>query len=302
VSVAAEPPAAATPGPWFDHHCHLGPDDAAGALAAAQAAGVARLVTVGTDAARSGEALAIARAHPGVVWATAGVHPHEARHGGVDVVAALLDEPEVVAVGECGLDYYYDHSPRDRQRQVFADQIGLARERGLPLVVHTRDAWDDTIDVLAAEGVPERTVIHCFTGGPVEARRCLDLGAHLSFSGIVTFKNAVDVRAAAIDCPLDRLLVETDAPYLAPVPHRGRPNQPAFVAIVGRSIAEARGMGAAELAAVTWSTTSRFYGLAEVPAAEPAASTPAGGAPGAPAPGGASFGGTAPSRATPNSG
>ena len=160
------------------------------------------------------------------VWATAGVHPHDAE-GGLDGLEALLGRPEVVAVGECGLDFHYDHSPRDVQREVFAAQVAPGpRPPALPLVVHTREAWDETFAVLEGEGVPERTVIHCFTGGPDEARRCLDLGAHLSFSGIVTFKGAPEVREAAALCPLDRLLVETDAPYLAPVPHRGRPNRP----------------------------------------------------------------------------
>ena len=136
-------------------------------------------------------------------------------------------------MGECGLDYYYDHSPRDAQRTAFAAQIAIANERRLPLVIHTRDAWDDTFDVLATEGVPERVVFHCFTGGPDEAARALATGAFLSFSGIVTFKGATDVQAAAASCPLERMLVETDSPYLAPVPHRGR-DQPAGVGAGGR--------------------------------------------------------------------
>ena len=126
-------------------------------------------------------------------------------------------------MGECGLDYFYEHSPRPAQREVFAEQIGLARRLGLALVIHARDAWDDLFDVLAAEGVPDRTVLHCFTGGPTEARRCLNAGMVLSFAGVVTFKNAADVRAAAELCPLDRLLVETDSPFLTPVPFRGKP-------------------------------------------------------------------------------
>ena len=144
-------------------------------------------------------------------------------------------------MGECGLDYHYDHSPRDVQRDVFAAQIGLAHAHDLPLVIHTREAWDDTFAILAAEGVPERTVFHCFTGGPDEAGAGLDLGAHLSFSGIVTFKTADDVRAAAALCPLDRLLVETDAPTWPRCPHRGRPNRPALVPLVGAGVAEVRG-------------------------------------------------------------
>jgi TatD DNase family protein len=165
-----------------------------------------------------------------------------------------------VAVGECGLDYHYDHSPRAVQRDVFAAQVDLARARSLPLVVHTREAWDDTFDILAASK-PERLVFHCFTGGPNEARRCLDLGAYLSFSGIVTFANAHDVRQAAALCPLDRLLVETDAPFLAPVPHRGRANQPAFVSLVGEAVAAVKGVSANVLANFSTSSAISVFAL-----------------------------------------
>ena len=223
----------------------------------------ARLLTVGTDAERSAEAVAVAREHPGVVWATAGVHPHDARLGGLEVVTALQDDPVVVAVGECGLDYHYDHSPRDVQQAVFAAQVDLANRLGRPLVVHTREAWDDTFAVLHDVGVPERLVFHCFTGGADEAARCLEVGAVLSFSGIVTFRNADDVRAAVTLCPLDRLLVETDAPYLAPVPMRGRRNEPAFVVHTAAAVAALKQVGMDDLAAITWSTTNRFYGLPE---------------------------------------
>ena len=159
---------------------------------------------------------------------------------GVESIVPLLDADRVVAVGECGLDYHYDHSPREVQRQAFAAQVALAHERGLPLVIHTREAWDDTFAVLAVEGVPGHTIFHCFTGGADEARRALDVGAFLSFSGIITFPSADDVRAAAALCPADRILVETDSPYLAPVPHRGQRNQPAFVPFVGARVAEVR--------------------------------------------------------------
>lgn len=252
---------------WTDDHCHLGSDyhgadDPAPpevVAAEARAAGVERLVNVGTDVATSRAAVEAARALDGV-WATAGVHPHDAK-GGLDGLEALLAEPEIVAVGECGLDFHYDHSPRDVQREVFAAQIRLAHAHRLPLVVHTREAWEETFAVLREEGVPEGTVIHCFTGGPDEARRALDLGAHLSFSGIVTFKGAPEVRAAAALCPLDRLLVETDSPYLAPVPHRGRPNRPAHVPLVGAAVAEAKGVAVAEIAEVTWVNAEAVYGL-----------------------------------------
>ena len=249
---------------WTDSHCHVAYDGVGlEAVERAAAAGVTRVVTIGTDVERSRAAIGVTRAgrRAGLqLWATAGVHPHDAVQG-TDGLVALVDEPEVVAVGECGLDYYYEHSPRDTQRAVFAAQVALALERDLALVVHTRDAWADTLGVLDEVGIPARTVIHCFSGGPDEARACLDRGAVLSFSGIVTFKNAADVRAAASLCPLDRLLVETDAPFLAPVPHRGHPNEPAWVALVGAAVAAARDMPVAELEAATWANTERVFGL-----------------------------------------
>ena len=172
-----------------------------------------------------------------------------------------MARPEVVAVGEAGLDYHYDHSPRPVQRQVFAAQVELANRRDLPIVVHSRSAWDDTLAVLDREGVPSRTVMHCFTGGPEEAEECLRRGAVLSFSGIVTFPKASEVRDAARVCPLDRLLVETDSPYLAPVPYRGKENRPALVGVVGAGVAEAKGLDVADVEKATWATTRLFYGL-----------------------------------------
>ncbi|WP_334145139.1 TatD family hydrolase [Rhabdothermincola sp.] len=250
---------------WIDHHCHLEAGPSGDALVAeARAAGVARLIVVGTDGAQSRQAVEVAAAHEGV-WATAGVHPHDAS-GGLDGIAELLDRPEVVAVGECGLDYHYDHSPRPVQREVFARQIGLAHEHDLALVIHTREAWEDTFEILAAEGVPERAVLHCFTGGPREARRALDLGLSLSFSGIVTFKRADDLREAVACCPLERVLVETDSPYLAPEPHRGRPNRPALVPLVGAAVARAGGWSVEEVAETTWRNAERLYRLPPSPA------------------------------------
>ena len=279
---------------WFDSHCHLqdeyleapgGADDEAAVpgraealgevLARARAAGVTRMICVGTDAATSARALALARssgdptgagAAP-AIWGTIGLHPHEASTG-TGEIERMLDtamegrDPAVVAVGECGLDYHYEHSPRPAQRDAFAVQISLAHRHGLALVVHAREAWDDLFDVLAAEGVPERTVLHCFTGGPDEARRCLGAGMFLSFSGIVTFKNASDVREAAQLCPPDRLLVETDSPFLAPVPHRGRPNEPAFVPLVGRAIASVKGLGVDEVARSSAAAAAVAFDLA----------------------------------------
>jgi TatD DNase family protein len=267
-----------TPGAgWVDSHCHLqdsfrpdGPG-ATEAVAEARAAGVSGLVCVGTDAATSLQAIElVGTLRQGDAefgsWATVGLHPHEAATG-VDSVSDVLEQslgsrPDlVVGVGECGLDYHYDNAPRDAQRQAFAAQIALAARHDLTLVVHSRSAWDDTIDVLVRQGMPQRTIFHCFTGGEDEARRCLDLGAYLSFSGIVTFKNADDVRDAARLCPLDRLLVETDAPFLAPVPHRGQQNRPAWVADVGTAVAGLKGLTPQEFAEISRSVTLAAFAL-----------------------------------------
>ncbi|MEY2453305.1 MAG: TatD DNase family protein [Acidimicrobiaceae bacterium] len=246
---------------WTDDHCHLPEDlDAARNLVAeAVAAGVTRMVTIGTTVEDSKVAISTARNLDGV-WATAGVHPHDAKDG-TEGLEALLHEPEVVGVGECGLDYHYNHSPADVQREVFAQQIALAHAHDLALVIHTREAWDDTFAVLAEHGVPRRTVFHCFTGGVDEAARALARGAYVSFSGIVTFPNASDVRAAAAMCPLDRVLVETDAPFLTPVPHRGKPNRPALVTLVGAAVAAAQGRPVDEIAAATWANAETLFGL-----------------------------------------
>lgn len=255
---------------WTDTHCHVDderiPAGTDAAIDAAVEAGVHRMICVGTDAARSQRAMALA-ARRREIWATIGLHPHDAVNG-LDDLERLLngDEPgrtRVVAIGECGLDYFYDHSPRDTQRDVFAAQIALAHQWNLPLVIHTRDAWDDTFDVLDALGTPERTIFHCFTGGPEQAEQAVTRGAYLSFSGIVSFPSATEVRAAAVWCPQDRLLVETDSPYLAPVPHRGRPNQPALVTAVGEAVAHLRDTPAEHIAQITHHNASfAFPGLA----------------------------------------
>ena len=225
----------------------------------ARAHGVARLVTIATDAASSAAAIVIAAAHE-PVWATVGLHPHDAK-AGAHGLEAMLDAPKVVAVGECGLDYHYEHSPRDDQRRAFAEQIDLAKRHDLALVIHTREAWVDTFAILDAEGIPERTIIHCFTGGATEAAKCLDRGAYLSFSGIATFRNATDVRDAVELCPLDRLLVETDSPFLAPVPYRGKPNRPEWVPVVGAAVAEVRGVEPSVVAGAVWSNATAAFRL-----------------------------------------
>ena len=172
----------------------------------------------------------------------------------------LARTDECVAIGECGFDLYYEHSPRDEQEVAFRWQIRLARDLGKTLVIHSRDAWPDTFRVLDDEGVPARTVFHCFTGGPGEAVAALDRGCSLSFSGIVSFKNADELRDAARLTPADRLLVETDAPYLTPEPHRGKPNEPAYVVAVGEALARARGESPGEIAAVTSANAGRVFG------------------------------------------
>ncbi len=245
---------------WIDQHCHLASgEEGAATVAEANADGVTRMVTIGTDVDRSRLMIEIARAHDGV-WATAGVHPHDADRG-TDGLEPLLGEPEVVAVGECGLDFHYEHSPRQAQADMFAAQIALAHTRDMPLVIHTREAWEETFVILDREGIPSRTVFHCFTGGPEEGAECRARGGLLSFSGIITFPSGGDLRAAAVDCPLDQLMVETDSPYLAPVPHRGKRNRPALVALVGAAVAEAKGVTSTEVEKATWSTASRVYGL-----------------------------------------
>jgi TatD DNase family protein len=246
---------------WTDTHCHLEDNrmdlGTEAAVRAALDAGVSTMITIGCDADTSRAAIAVAAQHP-EVWATVGLHPHEAQHG-TDQLLPFIDQPRVIAIGECGLDYYYEHSDRPSQRRAFAEQIALAHQHELTLVVHTRDAWDETLDILDAEGVPTNTVMHCFSGGPEHAKLCLDRGMFLSFSGIVTFKNAADLRDAALMCPEDRLLVETDSPYLAPVPHRGKQNQPAFVAVVGNAIAKLRNVAPEHLAEATSRNARRAF-------------------------------------------
>ncbi len=245
---------------WADSHCHVpweGSDTSS--FDAARAAGVGRFVTIGTGAETSRTAIEAAEANHDV-WATVGLHPHDAKDG-LDTLPDPRAHERVVAIGECGLDFFYSHSPHDTQREVFARQIARAKELDLALVIHTRGAWDETFEVLDGEGVPERTIIHCFTGGPDEARKCLDRGAFISISGIVTFKKADDIRAAVAVTPLDRLLVETDAPFLTPVPHRGKQNEPAYVPLVGAAVAEAKGLEVSVIEAVTWENTAKVFKL-----------------------------------------
>jgi TatD DNase family protein len=263
---AADP---AAPLRWTDSHCHLqwepdqGPSDPVGDLARALEAGVERVVCVGTDLATSRAAVELAANHANV-FATVGLHPHDASRlddEWDDLVALARDGARVVAIGEAGFDLHYEHSPRDAQARAFAAQVALARELDRALVIHTREAWDETFRVLDEVGVPPRTIFHCFTGGPVEAERALVIGAYLSFSGIVSFKTADDLRAAAAIVPVAMLLVETDAPFLAPVPHRGKRNEPALLPVVGAALAAARGETVAAVAEATNRNATRAFAL-----------------------------------------
>jgi TatD DNase family protein len=252
---------------WVDSHCHLGwetaEDDPETTIAEALAAGVEAMVCVGTDLATSRRAVELAGRHA-EVRATVGLHPHDASSFTSEwpelEVLARERADVVVGIGEGGFDYFYEHSDRAAQDRAFRAHVRLAHELDRALVIHSRDAWDDTFRVLAEEGVPARTVFHCFTGGPDEARRALDLGAYVSFSGIVSFKNADDVRAAAALVPRHRVLVETDAPYLAPVPHRGRANRPAWVVDVGTALAAAMGLSVDDVAAATRANAAAVFG------------------------------------------
>jgi TatD DNase family protein len=235
---------------WVDSHCHLQSlRDPDGAIGRAREAGVSAMVCVGTDLETSRQAIDLAARHPDV-RATVGLHPHDASKLSAEwePLEALAETDDVAGVGETGFDFHYLHSPADEQEAAFRAQVRLAKRLDRALVVHSRDAWDATFGVLADEGPPNCTVLHCFTGGPDDARRALDLGALLSYSGIVTFPDADDLRAAAAITPLDRLLVETDAPYLAPVPRRGRENEPGLVPLVGAAVAAAAGRTNVEIA------------------------------------------------------
>jgi TatD DNase family protein len=251
---------------FVDSHCHLNyeglVDDQAGVLARARAAGVAKMLNISTRASEWDAVIATAERESDVM-ASVGIHPHEADiHPDVETQTLVekARHPKVVGIGESGLDYYYDRSDRARQRQSFRAHVAAARETQLPLIVHTRDAEDDTYEILAGEMVEGRypALIHCFTAGQDFADKVLALGLFISISGIVTFKNARDLQEAARKVPLDRLLIETDSPFLAPVPHRGRPCEPAFVADTARFLAELRGEPLETLAAAT---TANFYRL-----------------------------------------
>lgn len=252
-----------------DTHCHLHLlEEPAGAVVEqARAAGVGLVVDVGVDLPSSRQAAANARSLPGVV-ASAGVHPHDALSLTAQVEAELrqlLASERVVAVGETGLDYFRDLSPRKVQRAAFAAHIHLARELGKALVVHCRDAWDDLLAMLEGEGAggddPGRVVLHCFSGDEAVAARALAAGYTVSFAGTVTFRNAASLRAACAAVPLERMVLETDSPFLSPHPFRGKPNRPWRVAVTAQTVAAVHGVTVEEVAAATTATATRAFGL-----------------------------------------
>lgn len=251
----------------IDSHCHLDfpdfADDLDGVIERARAAGVERMITIGTKVSKAPGVAAIAERYPNVFF-TVGTHPHEAAGEDAedfDAMRALARHPKCVGLGEAGLDYHYDSAPRDVAARVFRGHIALARELDLPLVIHTRDADADMGAILTQEMGQGRfmALLHCFTASRALAETALGLGLSISFSGVVTFKKSDDLRAIARDVPLDRILVETDAPYLAPTPHRGRRNEPAFVALTARAVAEARGITLEALAEATRANTHAVF-------------------------------------------
>jgi len=254
----------------IDSHCHLDDHqfdaDREQAIERALAAGVTSMLAIGTgDGPPDLEcALRLADRYS-FIYATIGVHPHDARKATpetFDRLRGLAGHAKVLAIGEIGLDYHYDFSPRDVQREVFAAQLDLAAEARLPIVIHTREAWEDTLDLVRAAGrVPVRGIMHCFTGNAEQARQALELGFHLAFGGVITFPKAEEVREAARLTPPDRLLVETDCPYLAPVPHRGKRNEPAYVGDTVKRLAAVRGEDADQLAEQTSRNFETLCGL-----------------------------------------
>ncbi len=251
---------------FVDSHCHLNykglVEQQADVLARARQSGVSAMLNISTRESEWDEVIGLAEQEIDV-WASVGIHPHEADgHIGIDAAKLILraQNARVIGIGETGLDYYYDKTDREQQRLSFREHLVAARETGLPIIVHTRDAEDDTIGILSEEMSlgTYSGVIHCFTASADFARRALDLGLYISLSGIVTFKNAADLQNVAKWLPADRMLVETDAPFLAPVPHRGKTGEPGFVADTARFVARLRGEGEDALAA---QTTANFYKL-----------------------------------------
>jgi TatD DNase family protein len=261
------PPPEPLPAPALDSHCHLDliEQPAGEVVAAARAAGISKMITVGVDAASSRWSAACAAEHEGV-YAAIAVHPNEtaaadaSRDAVLDQLAELARLPQVRAIGETGLDYYRDHAGPQVQQRWFRAHIDLAKRCGKALMIHDRDAHDDVLRILAEEGPPERVVFHCFSGDAAMAKRCAEAGYFMSFAGNVTFKNAQPLRDAAAAAPAGLLLVETDAPFLTPVPQRGKPNSPAMVAHTVRFLADVKQVGVEEMCALVTAAGERAFG------------------------------------------
>ena len=251
----------------FDTHCHLDDgkfdEDREEAYRRMMAAGVTRCVCVGSDLPSSERCIAFSADHPGV-YAAAGVHPHEAKDAPgdyLDQLAAMLRRDRVVALGEIGLDYYYDLSPRDTQRRVLAEQVELAVQMDMPVIFHIRDAQGEMVEFFRGRKKLPAGIIHCFSGSPEIAAEYVKMGFYISFAGPLTFKKAPHLQQAAREVPLNRLLVETDSPYLAPEPMRGRRNEPANVVYTLQKLAELRGMPTENMAALTWQNACDVFRL-----------------------------------------
>jgi TatD DNase family protein len=252
----------------IDSHCHLDSaefdEDRDAVIERALAAGVEHMMAIGTGNGPPDleAALRLAEKHP-AFFATVGIHPHDAAKASAEDfkrLSDLLAHPKVLAVGEIGLDYHYDFSPREVQKSAFIEQMGIAAEAKKPIVIHTREAWDDTLTLIEEHWAPLGIggIMHCFSGGPEEARRAIDLGFYLSFGGIVTFPKALTVQESAKAAPRDRILIETDAPYLAPVPKRGKRNEPALMVHTARKLAELRGESYEDICAATTENFNRL--------------------------------------------
>lgn len=249
----------------FDTHCHLNDQqfqsDVEDVIQRARSAGVQNIIIPGVDVASSEQAIALAEQHDGL-YAAVGVHPESLKDlppGELDRVKELARHPKVVAIGEIGLDYYWDVAPRPFQQEIFRKQIQIARETGLPIIIHNRDATEDTVQIIEEDCKDVIGVMHCFTGSFETAQRCIKQGFYISFGGPVTFKNAANVRDVAVHIPDEALLIETDSPYLAPHPNRGKRNEPAHVALVADKLAEIRGQTIEDLSRMTRANALRLF-------------------------------------------
>ncbi|ODA43306.1 putative deoxyribonuclease YcfH [Thermodesulfovibrio sp. N1] len=255
----------------IDSHCHLEmfKKDIPQVIKHAQNAGVNTIITISSDTESIDEAIKIAEQYP-MVYATVGIHPHDAKDLNNEILKKIFElsrHPKVIAIGEIGLDYHYDHSPREIQREAFASQLSLARDVGLPVVIHSREAFEDTIKILKEQNI-NKGVMHCFSGNLNQAKRAMDMGFLISISGVVTFKNATKIKEVARFVPDDYLMIETDAPYLAPEPMRGKRNEPAFLIYTAKALAELRGVTVEDIDRITTVNVNKLFHIGDLPRCE----------------------------------